>query len=69
MTVEGPESAGYRAHYVEGKRRKIARKRKDPTSTSTYSLMEGEKDQAAPRRQGQKGPRSTNGHLATSELQ
>lgn len=44
MTVEGPEAARYRAHYAEGERRKIARKRKDPTSTSTYSLMEGEKD-------------------------
>lgn len=37
-------TSGYYAPYLKGKKLEIIRKREDPTSTSTYSLMEGEKD-------------------------
>lgn len=47
MTIERKRGLGVQgiyAHYLKGKKRKNMRKREDPTSTSTYSLMEGEKD-------------------------
>lgn len=41
---EGLGTSGYYAHYLKGKKREIVRKREDPTATSTYSSLEGEKD-------------------------